>query len=640
MVYYVLFVLVPIYQSNNSSQLINLFTMESFAMLFMTIVAPLVTTLALFSHQFSLRVSTAYHSFPVNKKQLFCTNIAAGLILMLVPLLILCLILLISPFYYLTTLSFRIGNPIPVALFPNGMVHGMRINSPWVVTGFFMRTAISFAFYFAVFTMAASVAGNKVITILLSISFPFVPAGIYILAEFIGHLFVFGYAGFNSMSYAEGILIFTNAAAWTTAYLQTYTPTTRDIPPLDTALYLYYISYTLITLVLLAGACTCMHKRKQERAGDSVVFYGLKNVLVFILSFLGMIAMGMFFLNLVPHSIALFFGFALGFVMTYFIAQMIAEKTFNIRHKVRYVFHFGGVMIGLCVGLALFTRIGFVWYENYIPNASAVAGIKLSHTSPPNLASNDLPKGGDHASSSATAPLMITDPEIIAQTLGVHRQIVNDKSRLRGLTWQEMIEASKSRRSIGGNAIVNQYIAYQLHNGRVIHRCYPVRVHYADAVGLIDLTLDERVVLFNRPILLQPWEVSRIRVTHSAGQGSNNRQYTETISDDAAVLSAMNALKNDVMLEVIDRNNRFITAKCIEHNRTKHQYLIDIGVLEPLPRNMPPLATHHVDIWVFDQNGHQALYWEMPRGRRNQSYFHAWLHQNRDADFTIFADDD
>jgi len=543
MVIYLLSVVIPLHNAasntwNSSAQsqfMLNILTMSHPAIIIGMILVPLGVAMALYPYNFSPTATSTFYTFPITKRQLFWTNFAAGAILMLLPLLVLSLILLV-PIYFEPGHSYSYWDSVrtpwrrvtlPALLFPNDLAQGAVMNSFGQIVGFFARAAIGFMFYFGLFLLAVSVAGNRVVSVLLCGALPFIPVAIHTVLWGAASLHVFGASDAYVSSSLSDTLMLTNPVSWVIA-IQGYGRIMGMTPMLifqgdSGSLLLYYIVYIVIGIALFTTAYICSRKRKHERTGDSVVFTALKNALVFILAMAGMIVVGIFGALMFQGRFGMYLGAAVGFVLLYFIGQMIAEKSFNvIGQKAKSLLYFGGTMVGIYVAILIITTFGMGFYVNRVPNMAEVDGVYFSHQR-------------NHAT-------VITEPEVIALTMELHNAIINNRGYLRRAFWQTM--RTNTRHT---TVLIN----YRLNNGNHVRRRYTVTQNFREQHGIDYLLSRPEVLLRDFPALMRPEVIGSITMNFEVyhleyGWGG---VHSNTFSDRQQVLSLAEAILADFVLQ-------------------------------------------------------------------------------------------
>jgi len=528
---YLLTVIVPLLNARPSNQhfmIRDILSMQHPMLIVAIVIVPFCVVMALSTFHFNGTSALAFYSFPITKKQLFLTNFATGTILLILPLILMSIFLLI-PIYTPSTTHNWANDMLPPT-------PGTIINTFPVVTRFFIRMAISFIFYFGVFTLAASVAGNRVISILLCMILPFIPTALLALVLGAASLYIFGVSDMHFDQLMTSTISYTNPLAWSVSR----TPFSIS----------YYIVYIAIAIALFCIAYVCSYSRKLERTGDSVVFIALKNVLVFLLSILGMIAMGAFIMYLTNSRIGLYFGFMLGFVLAYFIAQMIAEKTFNIKHKAKTLLPYSIIILGLYTVMLIITNFGMGFYVTRIPDMENIAEVSLMRQW--------------NWQSQWEERDWVSNEEIIARTRAAHREILDNRGYLRRVFWNDLTD---NRRHIQ-----RFDITYRLENGNLVRRQYRVSNAFMERHGLTALQNDPIVRLARYTLLNTPAEIDNIRLEFTS---NNERTGFPPIRGQAQLESLLQAIKADYILHIYEANQNL--------NRSGGQFISFTIDIEPIP---------------------------------------------------------
>jgi len=476
---YVLFIVQPLYfpthfhPSRTSQDMIDLLTMSNPFVVIGMVAVPFVTALALFSYPYRVASATAYHSFPVNRAQLFFTHVLAGLLLIVVPLLLLSLALLMP-------VSFVSHSWHSASMTELGLAHGSTINTIPRLIGFFLRNALGFTLYFAIFTLAASLAGNRVIAVILSVVIALAPLGIMGLGEAVGSFYVFGFGMFRG-HVMENVAQYSNPVAWMTAY-NNWGRMHNPVNPIR-PLYPFFISYSLITLAGFGLAFLAYRLRPQERAGDTIAFLAAKRVFIFLLALGGMVTFGVFLLSTTGSRIGYYIGFIVGFIITYFIAQMMAEKTFRVGHKVKDVLSYGAVAIGLYIALLLVVHVGLWGYVRHVPPPQQVTGVFVS-------------RSWAGARQSVEDHFFTGDPYTIEWAQAVHQGAIQERGYLQRARW--------GRPNLRPWSLTPFSITYRLADGRIIHRSYMLTGGFITRHNVNELMNSPAVLLSNMPALARP----------------------------------------------------------------------------------------------------------------------------------------
>ena len=439
------------------------------------VLAPFCVVMALYTYHFSGRAASAFYTFPVTKRQLFWTNFAAGSALMVVPLIIMCLFLLIPIFrtqwpdytvdaFGSLSRSWRSNVWLPPTIFPNGLEHGQIVNSVWRVAAFFGRNVVGLMFFYGVFLLAVSISGSRLVSVLLCAVFPFVPVAVHGLIYGMGTMYLFGVdEAALSRSVGQTMSYTIPVASWNSIIEGRGTH--------EFGIWVYTIVYISIAVALFALAYMCSHMRKHERTGDSVVFNKFKNAVVFVLSIGGMFAMGGFLQALLHNRFWWYAGLVFGFLLMFIIAQMIMEKTLDIRHKIKLIFPFGVVMFGGYVVLVLIMTFGMLPYVNRVPDRADIAAVAIREY-----------RGWRNTGS------FVSDPAIIARTTDLHREIVDNR-------WYLRRAHNNSRFGNSWNRTSPFPIIYRMNDGTYIRRVYYLTDVFANRAGANELAGDSAFIL-------------------------------------------------------------------------------------------------------------------------------------------------
>ncbi|MCL1997813.1 MAG: hypothetical protein FWG65_03510 [Turicibacter sp.] len=417
---------------------------------------PLVTVMAFFPHYFSNVAATAIYSLPITKKQLFCTNLAASLVMLFVPLVLICLILLVPvPFreVYHVSDNWQHTLHLPSRLFPNGLADGATINSIPQIIGFFARTAIGILFYLSLFLAAAAVSGNRIMAIVLSGGLPFAPTGLYFLWNLLRQTFVFGADRFSPGAIMD-VLNATNPILWGNIIAQadfiSVGNVILDNPQNFLQNWQYFLIYSAITAVLMWVAYTSSLRRKFEHNSE-VVFPILQHVLIFLIclagAFLGGLMLGFFFRSLLGLAI----GAIVGFALPYILLKLIDERLHSRTRKMRYLGYYGAVCLGCLALTVLAITVGFSGFVNRVPEMAEIQGISIH--------------------SPFMSAGVVEDTETIASARALHEEILANRSQISNFQLESFFGIPHFATSFALN--------YILHDGSVLTRFYTIPLETA-----------------------------------------------------------------------------------------------------------------------------------------------------------------
>lgn len=524
---YMIFIIFPIYNARSGIGwfLADLLTMQNSAVLIAMILVPFCIIMALFPYYFSNKASGFYSSLPLTKLQLFCSNFVTGLILMIFPLVLLTLILFIPVWDSFSFISHRIyeiyGGEV-IAHQP------FIVNPPSMVVRFFVMAVTGFVFYYSLFLVAVSLAGSRVIGILLIIFLPFLPLGLVGLWHIIANVYVFGFTVFDDMIY-HYLLLYTHPVLWA-------------LVPVGETLRFFAV-YIGLTLVFLGLSYYLSCIRKQERTEDSVVFAPVKALCIFLVAFIGMLILGVFIMLLTQSRGGLYIGFVIGFAIAYCIGQMIAEQSFYISHKIKKLPVYGGIMAGLYLTMLVITTFGMGFYVNRIPVDPAAVGI--SH----------------HRHLWHRRDIFIDDPYIIEAVTEIHRHILDNRGELRAVFWNDLSGARWAQYSI--------HIRYLLEDGSVIRRFYILSHDFAERHGIEDLLMQPAILLAPYDFIREPHTIRTLEL-HIHQSIFNEAGYIWEHRNETLILRDVSTIENiiEMLVEEYVQGRRPPVAELI--NETNH----------------------------------------------------------------------
>ncbi len=332
-----------------------------------------LSALLVYRYLFNNRAANMVHSLPIPRTALFWTQYFAGLSFVIVPNILLLLVTLFAcalqgfffpePLLYL----FWIQNAYYFFFYSFGVICAMFTGSPGAVAIYFLVLNFLVAF----------------VTVLLDPIFDMYYIG------YTGDIFAYPYVQILTPIYA---LVFagkveivnnappdpTNANLAGTFYNPL--PEQLDLLLYDWSLLLGY----LLAAVVMIGISLLVYKgRHIESAGEAVAVPSMKPVFRFGIAILGGIAMGIVTLFLITETSESEYAsiilplFSLGWAVVFaFVAEMILLKTFRVlKYWKRTLLPIASVAV-----IFLAMALDLTGYEQYVPNQSKVASIRLNHS--------------------------------------------------------------------------------------------------------------------------------------------------------------------------------------------------------------------------------------------------------------------
>jgi len=446
--------------------MIELLSMGNLATLALTVLVPFVVVMMLFSYLFKPKATEAFYAFTSSKNQLFWTNAVTGLILTVVPLILMSLLLLIrvrAPgAAYMPELAY------PANLFSRDIAAGVIINTFGAVASFFARMLVSTLFVYALVLFGATMSSSWIVATLISGILTIAPLLVHRLGLLIGQIYVAGYYPVDSMR-PMTLLSYINPLAWQWNFDRLAQP-------------IYFLIYLGITVVLLGLASVCFAARKMEKAEQTIVFSSFKNVVIFLMSIVGMIAMGGFMINILTGRWFLYYGFVLGFAIAFCVLHILFEKNFNIKHKIKQILPLAGVVAALYGIVLLVTMFGMRGFVHEVPAPARVAGVYVSAEGFAKHR-NDFDTSDEAIAEAIAAHELILD--VIDTRSDLTRQQRRDmsgsdrrdhnsdrrdaRSDMRDTHWQSVTGGGRQFIEDGGR---HMYITYLLNNGDHVYRRY------------------------------------------------------------------------------------------------------------------------------------------------------------------------
>jgi hypothetical protein len=546
---YLLFVVLIIHTANANTwnnperSMVMVLTMSHPVLIIASVLVPLASAVALFPHHFSSAANTAFAAFPINKRKRFITNVTAGTLMFAVPLLLLSLLLLI-PVPITWAFGSRALPYLSEYIWSSPITQGQAINTFPVVAAFFLRSVLTFGFYFALGIMAVSVTGNRFASGLFAGAVSILPVALLGAASATAYFYVFGYSN-ESMFFADRVMFYMHPVSMGILLESPW----RLSQWTNHGMFVFYLCYIVLTAGMLAVGYFCCARRRAEHTGDTVVFAPLKNTLVFIFSLAGMVVCGIFFLMMTNGMrTGYYFGFAVGFVLTYFIALMVAEKSLYIWNKMKKLPIFASVALGVYLLMLAVTRGAMHGYITYVPDINDVRGVYIGRQ-----IFGFMQEEHDF--------VFVTDRAIVQRTLAAHSQIIENRRTLHPHLWMDVTP----RPTTPTERIA---ITYRLHDGRTVSRIYRLPFNFVQDSGIEALLREEAVILSRYPELLNPSFINWIELRTYNNEGIER---SHTIANHMQIASLTEAMRRDILLtEITSRRRMLGEIPWREHNRTSY----------------------------------------------------------------------
>jgi ABC-2 type transport system permease protein len=370
---------------------------------FFLLVIPIIIAVLVFRFMQKNRSASLYHSLPLTRTALYLTGVLSALILFAAPILITTFIMfLLNWFSYLSAYYTAV---LILSWLLKSLLFGIMFMSMGIFVGMFTGSSIA----------------QLAFTYILN----FLPMFIVESVRLNVRGLLFGFDTYSNVSFYDKMPMVMQFSA--------------NSDDFSAALIIIYI---LVTIALLIGGLFAFKLRKPETAGDIITFSPIRPVFIYGVVACCTLLGGAYFIQIANSSFAFtIFGYFVSSLISYFIVQMIINKSFKILDTYKGYIGFALVLVVLALGI----KFDVFGYVNKIPDPSDVKevyiGYDLYHWENPENSTNYFNENDTS---------VYKEPQNIENITKLHKYILD-------------------RRSINGN---HQYIAYKLNNGKKIIRKY------------------------------------------------------------------------------------------------------------------------------------------------------------------------
>lgn len=278
-----------------------------------------------------------FHSLPIRRERLFFTQLGVGALAIIVP--------------YLINILFTF-----IVIASNGLITGALVLNVALLTA---ELAVYVLFFYSLSTLVGMVCGLTAVQLVLTAVAIFIlPVAhalfITFIDIFVENMWVDFYLSENIMeklSLAIRFVVRENALS------------------LAETIILIVISAAMLGLSLFLYT-----RRKSERAGQSVVFNPLAEVIKYVIMFIGTLAGGTLFYYIMNDMFWTFFGMACGMVLTFMLANTVIHKTAKAMFRgVRGLIIFAGTTL-ITVIILMTNAFGV---NSRVPSPSATSKVEV-----------------------------------------------------------------------------------------------------------------------------------------------------------------------------------------------------------------------------------------------------------------------
>lgn len=454
----------------------NLFSCQQMIQFVLVIVIPVLLAIFLFRFLQMKQASDFIHSLPITRRSIYAHMIGTGIGFMGLPILLTGSILILF------------HSAIDIE-----RLYTMTDIWSWMGTTFILEALI-----FSVAVLLGMVTGLSAFQGVLTYIFLTLPVGLFVL--FAANV-KFLIAGFSAEYYLSANM--------------------NGISPLLAATEMEKITffsintliYSILTFLFLISSLFLYERRKLEHVSQAFVYPKIKPVFKFGLTLCMMLFAGLYFSETTGEPGWIFFGYAVGSLLGYYLGEIVLQKTWRIRVNLKgYVAFIAAVIV-----LALIIKIDPLQYKTKIPDEKMISQIYMG----------DSPIFFEGDDTSNKASNYLKEKENIEAIRLLHQEIIDKGKKVSIGEWND------------GQSV---FLMYELKNGKRLAREYHLQ-NYDSYMPLLAKIYEsnEYKKMVNQVLNVSAEDVSKIKVTAS-GQVDKSI----TITDRQQLEAAVKALSEDL----------------------------------------------------------------------------------------------
>lgn len=460
----------------------DIFNFQSPIPSLLTIVIPVLTAIFLFRYMHVKKAADLFHSIPVKREKIYDSNIFIGILFLTIPL------VLISIICVLLNISLNLGD-----------IYTLKEVFVWLGIMILLNITIFLSSVFVAMNTGISIAQGA-----LTYIFLLLPVGITALLAYNLEMFIYG---FNPMYY------FTERIVSLSPLTKIFDIASKNVTMTGKEIIIY-----LLLCVCLYWLSRYLYKiRKIESYSHAIAFPKLEPVFKYGVTFCTMLVSGIYFSQASQSIKWTLFGYIIGSLIGYFIAQIILKKSIyvfkDVKGYIPYIF-----IIAL---LLLFVKADVFGYQKYMPQTSNIKGVYFNQ-------GFFYPYVGKDATEKNQG--FYFKKENIQNIMNFHKEIIENRNRLQYNSNQEdWHEVS---------------FAYQLKNGKKIIRSYRIPYeNYSNYFKPIYESMEYKQM--NYPVLrVASSNVAKINIE---SRYSSDKKLT--LTDPIELQEALNILKGDIQIQ-------------------------------------------------------------------------------------------
>jgi ABC-2 type transport system permease protein len=396
----------------------NLFSVYFEIQIVLMMVIPVLLAIFLFRYLQVKPSTDMIHSFPIKRERLYNHHILMGTVFLTLP------VVFTAFLVFVFTKTLDLEQTFSLV----DIVHWT--GATLVITLFLFLSSV----FVGMFTGISAIQG--VITYIVLIF----PIGFYFLFMYNLKFFVYGFP----YDYYLG------------ANLEKFSPLIRTSSfKFDLMNVTEVLVYLFLSLVLYVLSMLVYKKRKLEAVSEAIAFRQLRPAFKYTVTFCFMLMGGMYFGEMEKNNLYwIFFGYAAGSMIGYFVAEMVLQKSWRVFKSFKgYIVYAGAAVFLLAIVLFDFTG-----YEKRVPDVRSIEQVyfgKNVHF----YINKDTPRENSFALERKGGIRGIYDnPENISAIRNFHIKLVQDKNQM------------QAKNSSQDNAV----FIYELKNGEKLIRQYRI----------------------------------------------------------------------------------------------------------------------------------------------------------------------
>ncbi|MBY6037684.1 hypothetical protein KUV80_13520 [Fictibacillus nanhaiensis] len=358
----------------------NLFDYQLEIQVFLMFGIPILLAIFLFRYLHVKNAADFMHSLPIKRLNLYNHFVSMGVLILIVPIIMVSIILLIL-YSSLNTENY-------FTLIQLG---------EWVLI-----TVVMTVFTFLATVFVGMITGISAIQGLFSFILLIFPLGISVLIAFNLSFLLHGFPGDYYLN----------------KQFEKYSPfTIVDRLTNNTMESIEILIYFLLSILLYIFALQLYKLRKIEMVSQALGFPQLKPVFIYGTTFCMMLFGGVYFGETEHHFLWILFGYAIGSLIGFFVAQMIVEKTWRVFKNIR---GFGIYAATTAIFFLLF-QFDITGYESRLPEIEEIQSFYIGDNH------YEYEAREDDLTFFVNKKKSYSDPENIQAVHDLHQQLISEK---------------------------------------------------------------------------------------------------------------------------------------------------------------------------------------------------------------------